>query len=211
MERQTLTLRYEGLLADTHAMDAADSHTIIEGAKRLLAAHAYYYTTAEIPDRLFPEAHGFHVLHTGMRQGSIIYDFAIGLGAAAAWDLTKLTYDQFFRDAFHAWRERRLFDLPHFLRRQQMLDAHGPTNQPVFDSQAEREQQAQRLAVRTTQAMHQITVPLPRRAKTLQMTFGQHKLGTWTQRIPLFTEDEITHAVRALRVELDTRHPRPFR
>ena len=43
MELHLLTLRYDGLLAADHAMDAADSHTVGEGAKWLLAAPAYYY------------------------------------------------------------------------------------------------------------------------------------------------------------------------
>ena len=55
----------------------------------LLGAHAYYYTSGKVPDRVDDHAAGFQIPDTGRRQGSVIYDFAVAISASAIWDLMK--------------------------------------------------------------------------------------------------------------------------
>jgi hypothetical protein len=184
MKRHVLTIHYDGLLAAQHAMDAADSHTVTEGAKRLLAAFAYYWTAEELPDRLYTETDHFHVLHTALRPGSCEYEFVVNILASGAWDVARWTFEALVITSFLAWRERRESDAPEYARREPIFDVWGPSNRPIFDFGAARDLQRQRLNDRITQSMHQITIPLGRHATSAELIFEGKSLGTWTRRVP---------------------------
>jgi hypothetical protein len=169
MIRHVLILRYDGLLAGGHhAMDAADSHTVVEGAKWLLAAPAYLWATGAVPDRMRPEVAGtFHVWHTALRTGSCEYEFVMNVVANGAWDLIRVAFGVYLLDAFRAWRNKQRMEIPEIARRQPVLDSRGPSNRPAFDFSGDHEAQEQRLNRRFHEAMHQITVPLGRHATRL--------------------------------------------
>ena len=198
-QRHSLIVRYDGDLAAQHEMDAGDSHTVIEGAKRLLAASGYYWTTGQVPDRLFAEPIGFQVRHTAMRVGSCEYEFTINLLANGAWEAIRIPFEFFVIKAFLDWRDRRVPDVPLHARREPYFDAPPATrtNRPDYAFEPDPDAQHWRLQARYQQAMHQITVPLVKHATTVTMTFERTHLGTWTKRVPKWTEDDISDAVRA--------------
>jgi hypothetical protein len=203
METYGFHLRYEGLRADNCDIDASASESVIEGAKWLLASHASYYMTGTVPDRLLTQGMGFEVRHTGMHRGSTEYDFLVSVGANAFWDAVRLAFDVFILHAFLCWRERRLYETPEFARREPILDTLGPSNRPALDFSEERFSHAQRLSRRTTRAMHQITRPIGHDATSVELVFNRKSMGTWTRRVPGVTEDEITEAIRGLRINPD--------
>jgi hypothetical protein len=200
-QRHRLILRYDGGLAAQHEMDAGDSHTVIEGAKRLLAASGCYWATGQVPDRLFPQTDWFHVRHTAMRSGSCEYEFTINLVANGAWEVIRVAFDVFLIKAFLDWRERRAFEVPMHARREPYFDAPSASRTNVSDYAFEPDPEFQydRLQGRYQQAMNQITVPLGRNTTTLDMMFEGTHLGTWTKRVSKWTEDDISEAVRAYR------------
>jgi len=203
MSRYVLIIHYDGLLAGSqHAMDAADSHAVVEGAKRLLAAPAYLWTSGTVPDRVFPEVQGeFHVWHTALRPGSCEYEFIINIAANGVWDVVKVGFGWYLIESFRAWRARQRMEVPEVVRRQPALDSRGANNGRTFDFSRDYEVQQQRLNERFSQAMHQITVPLGRHATTVDLTFDGTPLGTWTRREPRWSAEEITDAVRNYRAQ----------
>ena len=200
MNQHTLSLRYDGRLAGRHLMDAGDSHAVIEGAKRFLAAHAQFYLSGDIPDKLQASGSGFQIYHRGMQGGSCIYDFVADISADAAWDAAKLAFELFLLHSFLSWRDGHAVEIPEAMWRQPFLASlREGTNRPLV---GDREAQRDRLHQRITQSRQQITMPLGRSAEAVEMRCNDKTLGTFTQRVYRWDEDDITNAVLDLRRQL---------
>src|SRR6476646_2267307 len=77
--------KFEGRLADQHSIDASDGVTFHEAARQLLALHAYFYTSGEVPNGgALNHTRSYQVLEHGAHQGSIELFYLVNLFAAAA-------------------------------------------------------------------------------------------------------------------------------
>lgn len=193
-----LALRYSGILADRAEMDPTDAHNVIEGGKRFLAAHAYFYVDGVVPERLFSHTQEFQIRFRGTQSGSLIYDLVINVGGSAIYDVLRFSFEAFLVHSFLTWREGRKLEEPGHFRMQPMLEGRY-VNHPTFDVSPERDRECEKLAERITQAMGQMTMPIGRSAARLDLSLNGKNLGTWDRRLRSWTEEDIAVAVRSLR------------
>jgi hypothetical protein len=126
----------------------------------------------------------------------------LNLFANGVWDLARWSFEVFVIGSILAWRDGREFEMPEYARREPYFETPPSprhANRPDHDFRPDQEAQYRRLQERITQSMHQITVPLGRHATSADIRFHGKDLGTWTSRVPRWTENEISEAVRAYR------------
>ena len=115
MERHVLTLRYDGLDASYYGgIGTSGSKQVVAGAQMLLGAHAHYYLSGAIPERINDNAPGFVVRDLGRKRGSLIAEFLVVLLGPAIWNAATYSYVAFVRDSYAAVKHGRLFDDPPF-------------------------------------------------------------------------------------------------
>jgi hypothetical protein len=170
-------------------MDAADAHNAIEGAKRLLAAHGYFYLTGAVPDRMLSNSDQFQVLFTGTRSGPLIFDLVVDIGASRFYE-SSLSFEAFLVRSFLSWREGEMLNDADLLRMRSKAEAHA--------NEAGRAMHCKKLRERLAQAMEQITMPLGRSATKVSLKFNATQLGNWDRRPHRWTKDELDAAIRNL-------------
>jgi hypothetical protein len=91
MQTHILTITHSGLLADLGAMDAAHAERTVRGARRLLAASAYY-TRGHVPDRLSSRTREFQIVEFAPEQGSVKRDLLIAIAWSALYDVVRVPF-----------------------------------------------------------------------------------------------------------------------
>lgn len=198
MERHVLTLRYDGLDAAYYGgIGTSGSKQVVAGAQMLLGAHAHYYLSGFIPERINDNAPGFVIRDLGRKRGSLIAEFLVVLMTPAVWDAAKFSFSAFVLDSYAAAKDGRLFDDPPFDRLQASLATYDGGNEPVFDLAGAREAQQRRLYHRVRQSRAQISAPIRVTASTVELSLDGFHLDTITRRVP--SEDDINEGLRLFR------------
>jgi hypothetical protein len=198
MERHVLTLRYDGLDASYYGgIGTSGSKQVIAGAQMLLGAHAHYYLSGAIPDRINDNAPGFVIRDLGRKRGSLIAEFLVVLMTPAVWDAARYSFSTFVLDSYAAAKDGRLFDDPPFDRLQPSLGTFDGDNEPVFDLAAAREIQQRRLYHRVRQSRAQISAPVRVTASVVELALDGYHLDTITRRA--HTDEDINEALRLFR------------
>ena len=198
MERHVLTLKFDGLDASYYGgIGTSGSKQVVAGAQLLLGAHAHYYLSGCVPERINDNAPGFVIRDLGRKRGSLIAEFLVVLMTPAVWNADKYSYSAFVVDSYTAAKNGRLFDDPPFDRRQAALAISDGGNAPVFDLAAAREQQQRRLYQRVRQSRAQIAAPIRVTASVVDLSLDGLHLDTITRRVP--SEDDINEGLRLFR------------
>ena len=103
MARHILKLRYDGLLASRNELAPSASKQVVQGAQVFLGAHAHYYMTGVVPDRINDKGPGYEITDLARRAGSWRADFAISLCADGMWEAMKLDFALFLYESYRAW------------------------------------------------------------------------------------------------------------
>ena len=198
MERHVLTLRYDGLDASYYGgIGTSGSKQVIAGAQTLLGAHAHYYLSGAIPERINDNAPGFVIRDLGRKRGSLIAEFLVVLMTPAVWDADRYSYSTFVLNSYAAAKDGRLFDDPPFDRLQPSLGTFDGGNEPVFDLAGAREVQQRRLYHRVRQSRVQISAPMRVTASVVELSLDGYHLDTITRRA--HTDEDINEALRLFR------------
>jgi hypothetical protein len=206
MERHVLTLRYDGLDATYYGgIGTSGSKQVVAGAQMLLGAHAHYYQSAAVPDRINDSAPGFVIRDLGRRHGSLVAEFLIVLMGDSVWDAKRYGFAAFVVESYAAAKAGALFDDPPFDHRQASLGRHDGGNDPVFDVAGERLAQRRRLYQRVRQAREHISAPIRVTASLVEMSLDGYALDSIRSRLP--TEEDINEGLQLFRAASGiTRH-----
>jgi hypothetical protein len=198
MERHVLTLKYDGLDAAYYGgIGTSGSKQVVAGAQMLLGAHAHYYLSGFIPERINDNAPGFVIRDLGRKRGSLIAEFLVVLMTPAVWDAARYSYSAFVVDSYTAAKDGRLFDDPPFDRLQASLATYDGGNEPVFDLAGAREVQQRRLYHRVRQSRALFSAPIRVTASVVELSLDGFHLDTMMRRVP--SEDDITEGLRLFR------------
>lgn len=198
MERHVLTLRYDGLDAAYYGgIGTSGSKQAVAGAQILLGAHAHYYQSAVVPDRINDSAPGFVIRDLGRKRGSLIAEFLLVLIAESVWDATRYDFTSFVLDSYAATKDGRLFDGPPFDYRQSTLGRADGGNEPVFDLAGESLAQRRRLLQRIRQAREHISAPIRVTASLVEVSLDGYCLDRVRSRLP--TEEDINAGLQLFR------------
>jgi hypothetical protein len=203
MARHFFNLRYDGLLAAYNELATSASKQAVEGAQMLLGAHAHYYLTGRVPQRIYDKGPGYEITDLARRAGSWEADFSVNLFSEGVWDAGKYAFPSLIYDSYRAWVYGRVYDDPPFERRQPYLGAHGGANEPSFDPVATRRQQQERLSRRVGRAIAHMTAGIGTSASMLEMTIDDHTFAVIECRVPLWSEDEVAEGVSLFRQAAD--------
>jgi hypothetical protein len=104
-----IAFKFEGRLANQHSIDASDGLTFHEAARQLLALHAYFYTSGDVPNGgALNHTRAYRVLEHAARPGSIEFSYLVDLFVVAAViaagnktgeKFGELLFDEFFADS----------------------------------------------------------------------------------------------------------------
>jgi hypothetical protein len=189
MPRHVLKLRYDGLLASRNELAPSASKQVVQGAQMFLGAHAHYYLTGIVPDRINDKGPGYEIMDLARRSESWRADFAISLCADGMWEAMKLDFALFVYESYRAWAEGRVYEDPPF-----------ETSEPFAGSyDSSRQQQRVRLSRRVGQAVALITAPNGTSASVLEMSIDSFVFAVIEHRIPVYTEEDVTEAVSRFR------------
>jgi hypothetical protein len=197
MTRHVLSLRYDGLRATRGELRTGASKQVVQGAQMFLGAHAHYFLSGLVPDRIGDKAAGFEIMDLARERGSWEAEFAVDLHANGVWEAIKFGFGAFLYQSYRAWADGLLFEEPLFERREPALAAPAGAGEPVFHSLSARQFHQERLAGRIGQAVVLMTAPLGTSAATLEMSLDGRLFAIWDRRY--VTEDEITDAVMLFR------------
>ena len=67
MARHILKLRYDGLLASRNELAPSASKQVVQGAQMFLGAHAHYYLTGIVPERINDKGPGYEITDLARR------------------------------------------------------------------------------------------------------------------------------------------------
>lgn len=83
MITHTVSFKYSGRMADLGAMDVGYVERATTGARLLLASHAHFVTSGDIPERVIGTTTNFRVLAVAPQRGSIELVFVVAIGGLA--------------------------------------------------------------------------------------------------------------------------------
>ena len=189
MARHILKLRYDGLLASRNELAPSASKQVVQGAQMLLGAHAHYYLTGIVPERINDKGPGYEITDLARRADSWRADFAISLCADGMWEAMKLDFGLFVYESYRAWAEGRVYEDPPF-----------ESSAPYAGSyDGSRQQQRLRLSRRVGQAIALVTAPNGTSAEVLEMSIDGYVFAVIEHRIPVYSEEDVTEAVSRFR------------
>lgn len=196
MSKHILRLRYDGLSAEHGEVGTSASKQIVTGAQMFLGAHAHYYLTEHVPDRINDRSPHYEIAHLARERGSHIADFVVNLLSNGIYDAAKLGFGAFLLESYRAWSEKRLYEDPPYERLEPYFDAR-PSNAPFIDTVEENRRQRERLGQRVGKSMSHMTVPNGTYSSKLEMSIDGVLFATVTRRF--FDEEDIAEAVRLIR------------
>jgi hypothetical protein len=189
MARHILKLRYDGLLAARNELAPSASKQVVQGAQMFLGAHAHYYLSGIVPERINDKGPGYEITDLARRAGSWRADFAVSLCADGMWEAMKLDFGLFVYESYRAWAEGRVYEDPPF-----------ETSEPYAGSyDGSRQHQRLRLSKRVGQSIALITAPNGTSASVLEMSIDSFVFAVIEHRIPVYSEEDVTEAVSRFR------------
>jgi hypothetical protein len=196
MQNDFLVLKYDGLLAANHEMDASDIHHAYEGAKRLLSVHASTYVFGRVPRNKLSETNAFRITARAPRRGSVLLELAIGIAGSMIYDVGKYTFRQHFVPAVKSWLDGREYPDDEFARIEPTLSSSYGNGEPLTDSEHAHRRLYQDVSTANAQAFGQITRPLGVHAEYCALSFDGVQFAELRRRM---REWEITEAIKMLR------------
>ncbi len=192
MARHYFNLRYDGLLASHHELATSASKQAVEGAQMFLGAHAHYYLTGRVPQRINDKGPGYEITDLARQAGSWEADFAINLFAEGPRDAAQYAFPVLIFDSYRAWSQGRVYREPPFERREPLLSGSAV-------SELERHQQQELLSRRVGQAVAHMSAAIGSSASVLELTIDDHVFAVIDGRVPRWSADEITEGVSLFR------------
>lgn len=199
MVRHILKLRYDGLLASQHELAPSASRQVVPGAQEFLGAHAHYYLSGRVPDRIYEKGPGYEITDLGRHTGSWEAEFAINFLANGVWRVVEIGFGVFLCESYRAWSEGRLYEDPTFERREPFFVRSDGGNEPFLDDFAERRHQQVRLSRRVGHSTAHLSAGIGNSASVLEMSIDDYMFAVIDRRIPFYTEDEVTEGVSLFR------------
>lgn len=169
----------------------------------LIGAHAHYYLTGAVPDRIYDKGPGYEIADLGRRVGSWQADFAINFLASGMWDVISFGFGIFVYDSIRAWSEGRLFEDPPFERREPHFGAADGGNEPFLDRLAAQRPQQLRLSRRLGNSLGHLTTGLGTTASVLEIMIDGQLIAVFDRRVPYYSEGEVTEGVSLFRQTVD--------
>ncbi len=199
MGRHIFRLRYDGLLAEHNEIAVSASKQAIQGAQMFLGAHAHYFLSGIVPDRINDRTPGYEITDRARRADAWEADFVINLFAEGVWDGGKYDFPVLVYDFYRAWAAGRVYEDPPLQRRAPYLGVDGGTNAPFIDNEPVRRQQQRRLTRRVANAVAHMSAALGTSASVLEMSIDSHTFAIIEGRVPVWSEDDVTEGVSLYR------------
>jgi hypothetical protein len=197
--RHILKLRYDGLLASRHELATSASKQAIQGGQEFLGAHAHYYLTGTIPDRIYDKGSAYEITDLGHHPGSWEAELAINLFGEGIWDVLKFGFAGLVYDSYRAWAGGYVFEDPPFERRDPYFGSYGGANEPLVDPEPARRLQQLRLYRRVGRSVAHMTAGMGTSASVLELSIDGHMFAIIDHRVPLWSDDEVTEGVSLFR------------
>jgi hypothetical protein len=197
--RHFFNLRYDGLLASHRELATSASKQAVEGTQMFLGAHAHYYLTGRVPQRVNDKGPGYEITDLARHAGSWEADFAINIFAEGAWDAVTYAFPALIYDSYRAWAQGRVYEDPPFERREPFLGHGSGPSEPSLDPVAARRLQQERLSRRVDRAIAHMTAGIGTSASVLEMTIDGHTFAVIECRVPLWSEAEVAEGVSLFR------------
>lgn len=201
MARHFLTLRFSGLLASHNELATSASKRVVEGAQMFLGAHAHYYLTGKVPQRINDKAPGYEITDLARNAESWEAEFAINLFAEPGRDVDKYAFPVLIDDSYRAWANGRVYEDPPSLYRDPYFGTCAVSVDPPYDP--DRRRQQEQLYHRVGRAVAHMTVALGTSASVLELAIDGHMFAGIDQRVPFITEEEVTEGVSAFRRSIE--------
>lgn len=197
MARHFFNLRYDGHLASRSELASSAAKQVIEGAQMFLGAHAHFFLTGTVPQRINDKAPGYEITHLASATDSWEADFSINLLAEEGWDGDKHAFAVFIYDSYRAWVRGRVYEDPPLLYRDPYFGTCSVSVEQAYDP--ERRRQQEHLYHRVGRAVAHMTAGLGTSASVLEMSIDGHMFASVDRRIPFVTEQEVTEGVSLFR------------
>jgi hypothetical protein len=200
-----IAFKFEGGLADQHALDGSDGVAFHEYARQFLALHAHFFVQGQVPKGgAINHTKTYRVLERATREGSIdlvywVQLFAAGAVSAVGYNVGNLLYDMYLKEC--------LLDLltpakapPFHLRREPVFENTNGNREPIVDLDLESEQRWRDLRQRSRTSAIGWMKPIGRSAETVTVSPGnQRPIKFDISHLRYLREQEITQAVKSIR------------
>lgn len=201
MARHFLKLRFNGLLASHNELATSASKRVVEGAQVFLGAHAHYYLTGVVPQRINDKAPGYEITDVVRNAGSWEANFVIDILAEDERDADKYAFPVLIHDSYRAWAQGRVYEDPLALYRDPYFGTCSVPVERQYDP--ERRLQQEHLYRRVGRAVANMTVGIGTSASVLEMSIDGHMFASIDQRVPLVSEEEVTEGISLFRQTLE--------
>jgi hypothetical protein len=201
MARHYFNLRYGGLLATHNELASSASKQAIEGAQMFLGAHAHYFLSGRIPQRINDKTPGYEITDLARAANSWEAEFAINIFAEEKWDIDKYAFPVLIYDSYRAWAQGRVYEDPPVVYRDPHVGTCSVQVDPPYDP--DQRHQQERLYHRVGRAVAHMTAGIGTSASMLELTIDDHMFAIIDRRVPFVTEDEVTEGVSLFRQTVD--------
>lgn len=207
MDTHEVIFKFEGMLADRHVLDASDANGFHEGARQLLALHAYGYVHGHEPKGgvVNHTAH-YRVLEAAPVQGCIEYHYVVELvqsfGNGFAEAAGAFTFGYFLQDQLKAMFGRKSSSEPPLLPRRgnPTLVASRGNGEPLVDTEQEALIIARRFQERGRNSAATMMRPVGRSAERVTIRVARYAPLVLTADDLLFLKQlEIAQAIDHMR------------
>jgi hypothetical protein len=187
MREHCIRFKFIGSAADGGRLDASDSDHYHEGARQLLATHAYFFTHGRAPKGgALNHTRHYRVWRGTSSKGSFVESWYVALLLAAGgmvlgeYMIRALDYgyEHFLKDSLGPIIRRQPSSMPLELCREPYFAPQDTGNRPVFDEDAERTDEWGQLRERSTLIMPKVARPIGRSATKLIICGEQGEIGT---------------------------------
>lgn len=208
--------KFEGGLADSHSIDASDGATFHEAARQLLALHAYFLTSGDIPNGgVFNHTRNYRVFECASKEGSIEFFYSVEVfsnavlataGGVIGARCGALIYEELLEQSIRQLITK-VPELFGYWKTEDVLRNSDGNREPLVDLESEAISRWQRLQARCIRPLLGCLRPIGRSANVLTIHVGD--TGTVRLGFDEFTrltvkfhdlrDQEITVAVHAVR------------
>ena len=199
--RHYLNLRFSGLLASHNELATSASKRVVEGAQLFLGAHAHYYLTGTVPQRINDRGQGYEITDLARAANSWEAEFAINLFEEKSRDVDKYAFPVLIDDSFRAWAQGHVYEDPPSLYRDPYFGTCSVAVEPLYDPEHRRQQE--HLYHRVGRALANMTTAIGTSASVLEMSIDGHMFASINRRVPLVTEEEVTEGVSRFRETIE--------
>lgn len=183
MHEHRIHFTFTGSAADNGRLDASDRNAYSDATRQFLAVNAHFYATGRIPNGpAFNHTKHYRVWSEGIRVNCYaetwIVGTAAGMGAVYGVRLLDYLFEHLLKDNLQTILGRKPSVPPPELRREPYFAAQDTRNAAVFDDEAERFQEWERLRERSTLILPQMARPIGRTATKLVIASDKDEIAT---------------------------------